>query len=254
MPRLSVTDLALSFGGVQCLVSVSMAVEPGSIVGLIGPNGAGKTSLFNCVSRLYEPQGGSIRFGSRDLLAKRPDEISGAGIARTFQNLGLLRGQTVLENVMLGAYRRTRSGLVASALGLRRVGREETRERERAEYLLGLLGLRPFARSSISGLPFGVLKRVELVRALMLEPQLLMLDEPANGLMYEEVEALSGQIRELSSVLGFSVLLVEHNMGLVSSICDHVVVLNSGSVICEGAPEEVQTDPAVVAAYLGAPS
>ncbi|MDQ6526915.1 ABC transporter ATP-binding protein [Nocardioides sp. LHD-245] len=249
--RLVVKKISLRFGGIVALDGPSFEIAPGEICGLIGPNGAGKTTLFNCVSGLYRPDAGSIMLGETDILALRPDQVAGAGIARTFQNLGLLPTQTVLDNVIAGASHRARTGMMAAALGLPSVAREERRERERARAVLDRLGLSGYESHLASGLPLGTLKRVELARALMLEPRLLMLDEPANGLIHEEVEELGALVRELRRELGFSVLLVEHHMGMVMSVCDHLVVLNLGVKIADGPPEQVRRDGAVVEAYLG---
>lgn len=251
-PLLRIRDLRLQFGGVLALAGASFDLDRGEICGLIGPNGAGKTTLFNCVSRLYEPDSGSIEIDDVDLLNKRPDEIAGAGVARTFQNVGLVPDLTVLENVLTGSTHRTRSGLWASAFGLPRVRAEERAERQEARSVLSRLSLSPVEDSPVGGLPFGTLKRVELARAVMMRPQLLMLDEPANGLMHEEVAELAALIRDLRDSYGFAVLLVEHHMGMVMSVSDKVVVLNFGNIIASGRPDEIQANPDVIAAYLGA--
>ena len=249
--RLAVNDVRVAFGGIVALDGPSFEVQRGEICGLIGPNGAGKTTLFNCVSGLYRPRSGSISLGEVDVLALRPDQVAKAGIARTFQNVGLFQTQTVLENVMVGAIHRTRAGITATALGLPLVAREERRERDKARSILDGLGLAPFEDRLAAGLPLGTLKRIELARALMLEPRLLMLDEPANGLTHEEVEELAGVIGRLRDDHGFSVVLVEHHMGMVMSICDHVVVLNLGKKIADGPPDAVRRNQDVIDAYLG---
>jgi branched-chain amino acid transport system ATP-binding protein len=248
---LTVRDLRLRFGGVVALDGPSFTLEPGRIIGLIGPNGAGKTTLFNCISRLYQPDSGQITFGDTDLLALSADAIAEAGIARTFQNIGLFPTISVLDNILTGAYARTRAGFLATALGLPRTRREERGERDEAWQLLESMNLAQVAREPVGNLPYGTLKRVELARALMQRPRLLMLDEPANGLIHEEVLELAETVRRLRDERGFSVLLVEHHMAMVMSISDRVVVLNFGQKVTEGEPAEVAAHPEVVEAYLG---
>jgi branched-chain amino acid transport system ATP-binding protein len=251
VPALRVEEVRLRFGGVVALDGPSFTIEPGRIVGLIGPNGAGKTTLFNCISRLYQPDSGRIIFGDTDLLALPAARIAEAGIARTFQNIGLFPTMSVVENVLTGAYSRTRAGFVRTALGLPVTRREERREREQAWSLLDSMQLAQVGLEPAGNLPYGTLKRIELARALMQRPRLLMLDEPANGLIHEEVLELAATVRALRDERGFSVLLVEHHMGMVMSISDRVVVLNFGRKVTEGQPAEVAAHPEVVEAYLG---
>jgi branched-chain amino acid transport system ATP-binding protein len=255
MALLRIEQLIVRFGGLLALDGPSFEVPSGDIAGLIGPNGAGKTTLFNCVSRLYTPESGSIEFDGQDLLAKAPHEISALGIARTFQNLGLFGSMTVRENAMLGAYGHSRPGFLASTLGLgSAVGRSERELQAQADEILERLKLADVASHPAAGLPYGTLKRVELARALVARPRLLMLDEPASGLSHSEAADLGDLITSLRDHFDLTVLLVEHNMGLVMSLCEHVVVLDVGQTIAEGPPREVQENERVIEAYLGAPA
>lgn len=254
MSLLEVQDVGVRFGGVLALESLSFSIESEQICALIGPNGAGKTTLFNVVSRIYEPSQGQVRFDGHDLLEVPASKIMDLGVARTFQNLALIPGLTVLQNVMIGAYGRSRGGMWASTLRLPPVRSEERRVTGRALEILGRLGLAEVASRPCTGLPYGTLKRIEFARALAAEPKLLMLDEPASGLTHSEVEELGLLIQQIRDEFSLTVLLVEHHMSMVMAISQKVVVMDLGRKISEGTPEEVAEDPRVIAAYLGAPA
>jgi branched-chain amino acid transport system ATP-binding protein len=246
---LSVEGVTVRFGGLTALDDVSLDVAPGEVVGVIGPNGAGKTTLFNVICGFVRPAGGTVSWRGGSLNRVRPHDLAGLGIARTLQGVGLFAGLTAVENVMVGAERAARAGVLSASLGLPRSDRDERRLRALALDALGQLGVAEVADRLPGTLPFGVQKRVALARALVSRPRLLLLDEPAGGLSAADLEELGQRVRELRGDM--SVLLVEHHMDLVMSVCDRVVVLDFGRRVAHGTPAEVQADPRVLDAYLG---
>jgi branched-chain amino acid transport system ATP-binding protein len=247
--RLAVEEISIGFGGLLALDQVSMSVGEGEIVGVIGPNGAGKTTLFNVICGFVRADAGSISYGGKRLSRHRPHHLAKLGIARTLQGVGLCHGLTVHENVMLGAQPALHSDLGSAFLGLWRSSGEERRVADKAMKILEELGAANYARQLPGALPYAIQKRTALARVLMAEPQLLLLDEPASGLSNDEMAELGDTIRGLTATM--SILLVEHHMDLVMTVCDRLVVLNFGQVIAEGTPAVIRSNPVVAEAYLG---
>jgi branched-chain amino acid transport system ATP-binding protein len=249
--QLVVEGVSKRFGGVVAVQDVSLEVPRGAIVSIIGPNGAGKTSLLNMISGFYKPDTGRVVLEGQDITQKKPSDIAALGIARTFQNIALFSGLTVLDNLMLGRHVRMKSGVIASVIYWGMAQKEDIAHREACEEIIDFLKLQDLRKQPTAALAYGLRKRVELGRALAVEPSVLLLDEPMGGMNQDEKEDMARYILDVNQERGVTVVLIEHDMGVVMDISDHVVVLDRGRRIAAGTPEEVQRNPAVIQAYLG---
>lgn len=251
MTHLTVSEATLTFGGLNALTDVNISFEPGLITSVIGPNGAGKTSLLNCVSGFYHPTQGSIRYGERDLTHASPHQISTMGIARAFQNLELFRGLSVLDNLLLARHQNLKYSILHAIVYFGKASRVEAENRAYVEKVIDFMELEPYRKKTVGNLSYGVQKRVEVARALTLEPQLLLLDEPMAGMNIEEKEDIVRFILDLKKEWGITIVLVEHDLGVVMDISDQIYVLDFGMVIGSGKPHEVASNQRVIDAYIG---
>jgi branched-chain amino acid transport system ATP-binding protein len=249
--QLELRDISIQFGGIQAIQNVSFSVGKGELYSIIGPNGAGKTTLFNCISGIYRPQRGEVRFEGRDITAMRAHEIAQLGIARAFQNIELFKGMTVLDNLLSARSHLSHYGLLRSAFYFGKCLREEVRSRDKVESVIEFLDIQAIRKASVAALPYGLQKRVELGRALSMDPKILLIDEPVSGKNLEETEDMARYILDINEEMGITTVLIEHDMGVVMDLSQRITVLNFGVKIAEGPPEEIGKNPAVIQAYLG---
>ncbi len=251
MTLLEVKDITLRFGGLTALDCVSFKVSQGEIFSIIGPNGAGKTTIFNCLSRFYNLDGGAFYLNGRDISKISPSAVADKGIARTFQNIELFKNMSVLDNILLGRHRQRRSNLLGELVFSRFTKNQELESRNKAEEIIDFLELQEYRDQLIVNLPYGAQKTVELGRALAMEPEILLLDEPSSGMTMEETEDLSFWITDIKEEFGITIIIVEHNIGLVTGLSDRVLAMSFGKPLTQGPPEEVMNHPEVITAYLG---
>jgi branched-chain amino acid transport system ATP-binding protein len=251
MTTLSIENVTLTFGGLNALSDVNITIEPGLITSIIGPNGAGKTSMLNCISGFYHPTSGEIHYGAQRLSKASPHQVSSMGIARAFQNLELFSGMTVLDNLLLARHQKLHYNLLQAMIFFGKTSKEESKNRQSVEEVIDFMELEPYRNSTVGNLAYGIQKRVEVARALTLDPQLLLLDEPMAGMNIEEKEDMVRFIIDIQKERDATVVLVEHDLGVVMDISDRIYVLDFGELIGSGTPEEVVTIPQVVEAYIG---
>ena len=251
MSYFDIKDITVAFGGVKALNNVSFSVNQGEIFTIIGPNGAGKSTLFNVISRIYEPNNGEIYFNNQNISKKKPHQIAGLGIARTFQNLELFENATVLQNLLLGRHIYRKSNLLNELFFTPKVKKTELEHRLKVEEVIDFLDLQHYRDTIISGLPYGVRKNVELARALCTNPKLLLLDEPSSGLTNEETIDLGFWIKDIQSILNITVVMIEHDMSFVNKVSDRILALNYGEIIATGLPDEIKANEKVRTAYMG---